>query len=107
MTSEPADYSQWSLALAGGKPGLHYDEPWCGYFKMRDRRGLNASLAPIKRPWIVCAIWRDEKGALKAERAGEMVPVDWIWPFCAKYPIPHEIYAYWHQHDGRWPEVAA
>lgn len=99
------DYASWREALAGGKPGLHADEPWCGFFKMRDRRGLNIQLAPVKRPWIACAIWRDEAGALKAELAGAEVPVEVIWPYCAKYPIPHETYAFWHANE-RWPEEA-
>jgi len=103
--SEPADFSQWQEAIAGGKPGMHINEIWCGYFKMRDRRGLWASAAPIKRFWIACAIWRDENGDLVAERAKQRVPVDWVWPYCARFPIPYDTYAFWHQHE-RWPEEA-
>lgn len=101
----PEPFSQWRAALAGEKPGMHLDEPWCGYFKMRDRRGLYGQMAPIKRPWIACAIWPGPNGELLAERAGTPVPFDWIWPYCAKYPISHETYAYWHLHE-RWPEEA-
>ena len=99
------DYATWRALMAGEKAPLHLDEPICGYFKMRDRRGLYLNMAPIKRPFIACAIWRGENGELKAERAKAEVPVDWIWPYCAKHPIGHEAYAYWHQHE-RWPEEA-
>lgn len=100
-----ADFDWWRAALAGEKPRTYEAEPECGYFKMRDRRGLNKDLAPIKRPWIACAIWRDLRGHLNAELAGSAVDVDRIWPWVAKYPVSFEDYSYWHQH-GRWPEKA-
>jgi hypothetical protein len=95
------DFAWWRAAVAGEKP-LTSPDPECGYFKIRDRRGLNKDLAPIKRPWIACAIWKED-GEFKAERAGTIVSVDSLWPWCAKYPIPYETYAYWHSHE-RWPE---
>ena len=97
------DYANWRLALAGEKPAMHVDDPWCGYFKMRDRRGLALKNLPAKRPFIACAIWRDENGVLMAERAKSPVPVEWVWPYCARYPISHEAYVYWHQNES-WPE---
>lgn len=99
-----SDLTWWRAALAGEKP-LTYETPECGYFKVRDRRGLNRHKVAIKRPWIVCAIWRDEAGELRAELAGKPVPVDSLWPYVAKYPISYETYAYWHQHE-RFPEAA-
>lgn len=105
MTDRP-DYAWWSAAIAGEKPAT-YETAECGYFKMRDRRGLNKDLAPIKRPWIACAIWRDPAtGELRAERAGVACDVDALWPYCAKYPIEYDDYAYWHLHE-KFPEVAA
>lgn len=98
------DLAWWRAAVAGEKPPVHSD-PECGYFKVRDRRGLNKQLAPIKRPWIACAIWR-EGDTLKAELAGSVVDVDHLWPYCAKYPISYEAYAYWHNREA-WPEEAA
>jgi len=97
-----SDFAWWSAAIAGEKP-LTYETPECGYFKLRDRRGLNRDLAPIKRPWVACAIWRDEAGELKAELAGMATSPERIWPWCAKYPITYEDYAYWHQHE-RFPQ---
>lgn len=99
------DFASWRATLEGERVGIHEDEPWCGYFKMRDRRGLNKDLAPGKRPWIACAIWRDETGQLVAEAAGSPAKVDHLWPYVAKYPIPYETYAHWHQHET-WPEAA-
>lgn len=96
------DFTWWQKAVAGESPPTHSD-PECGYFKVRDRRGLNKDLAPIKRPWVACAIWRRDDGELTAELAGGIVPVDHLWPYCAKYPIPHEHYAFWHQNE-RFPD---
>jgi hypothetical protein len=28
-----------------------------------------------------------------------------LWPYCAKYPIAYEAYAYWHANE-RFPEAA-
>lgn len=100
------DFAKWRGLLAGQKVPLHEDEPICGYFKMRDRRGLWANATAIKRPWIPCAIWRADGGELMAEIAGNPCAVTRIWPWCAKHPITHEAYAYWHQNE-RWPEEAA
>lgn len=98
-------YTWWRAAVAGEKPPT-FETPECGYFKMRDRRGLNKDKAPIKRPWIACAIWRGEDGGLHAEYAGTASDVERLWPYCAKYPITYEDYAYWHTNE-RFPEEAA
>jgi hypothetical protein len=98
------DYAWWRAAVAGEHPPIH-DEAECGYFKVRDRRGLNKQLAPIKRPWVACAIWRDEAGILQAELAGSVTAVEALWPYCAKYPIAYEAYAFWHANE-RFPEAA-
>lgn len=99
------DFYWWAAAVAGEKPPVHSD-PECGYFKVRDRRGLNKNKAAIKRPWVACAIWRDETGELRAELAGVAADVDSLWPYVAKYPIPYDDYAYWHINE-KFPEVAA
>lgn len=90
-------YEWWQKAVSGEKPPVH-DQPECGYFKMRDRRGLNKNLAPIKRPWVACAIWKEED-RFQAELAGTLTDVDHLWPYCAKYPISYEDYAFWHEHE--------
>lgn len=99
-------YAWWRATLEGKKPPIHEGDPQCGYFKLRDRRGLNKNLAPIKRPWVAAAIWKDEEGRFLAEIAGHPVEIYAAWPYVAKYPIPYEDYAHWHQHE-KWPEIAA
>lgn len=95
-----SDFDWWRKKLAGEKVPTYEAEPECGHYKMRDRRGLYKHAAPIKRPWVAAAIWRDhESGKLRAEFAGTECDVDRIWPYCAKYPITYEDYAYWHQHE--------
>jgi len=78
-------------------------EPQCGYFKMRDRRGLNKALAPVKRPWLAACIWRDSDGNFKAEIGGVLTVMDRAWPYFAKHVIAYEDYVFWHQHE-RFPE---
>lgn len=99
-------FDWYFAALDGRKPPIHEGEPRCGYFKVRDRRGLNKKLAPIKRPFVACAIFVDGQGVLKAELAGAPTAPDSLWPYCAKYPIPYETYAHWHQNEA-WPLEAA
>lgn len=99
------DYAWWRAALAGEKPPIHDGDYQCGYYKVRDRRGLNINLAPIKRPFVACAIWKDEEGNFCAELAGSAADPDRLWPYVAKYPITYETYTYWKQHE-RWPEEA-
>jgi len=98
-----SDFAWWRAATAGEKPPVHESPAECGYFKVRDYRGQNRHKAAIKRPFIACAIWRDDGGELKAELAKVEVQPDSLWPHCARYPIPYETYAYWHQHE-RWPD---
>jgi hypothetical protein len=100
MTPDP--YANWRAALAGEKPPLHEDEPWCGYYATQDR---SSTVKAKKWPLIACAIWRDERGEIQAERAGVPVPVTWVWPYCASRPITYEKYQFWHTHK-LWPEEA-
>lgn len=100
--AEPADFSQWREALAGGKPAMHLDDPWCGYFAVQDR---SSTVKAARWPTIAGAIWRDANGDLKAERGGQSVPVEWLWPHCANRPITYEKYQFWHEHK-QWPEEA-
>ena len=100
--SAHGDYAQWRLALAGGKPELLLNRPWCGYFATQDR---TSTVKAARWPLIACAIWRDENGALRAERAGKPAdPMD-IWQYCASRPITYERYQFWHE-NHKWPEAA-
>ena len=98
-------FDNWRKALRGEKQPIYEGEPWVGYFAVQDR---SPGVTPAKGnrwPKIPCAIWRDESGELVAERAGERVPVDRVWPYCATRPITYETYQFWHQNE-RWPEEA-
>lgn len=97
-------FAAWREAVAGGKPDMHLDEPWCGYFKTRDHKATE-KLARGRWPMVACAIW-PEGDTLKAERAGQSVPVEWIWPHCARHPISYQTYTDWHA-TRQWVEEAA
>ena len=101
-----SDFEWWRKTLNGEEPLVHEYPPECGFYKIRDRRGLNRNKTPIKRPFIAAAIWRSNDGELQAELAGQLVEPEILWPYCAKHPIPHEEYAYWHKYN-KWPEKAA
>lgn len=99
----PDEFDNWRRALAGEKQPIYESEPWVGYFAVQDR---SPGVTPAKGgrwPKIPCAIWRTEAGELVAERAGERVPVDRVWPFCATRPITYETYQFWHANE-RWPD---
>ena len=87
-------FASWRAALAGEKPGMQMEEPWCGYFMILDRR-FDAD--GQKRQWQPCAIWIDWRGNLAAEVNGDSVPVSAIWPYCAKRPISFEEYTKLHE----------
>ena len=99
------EFDNWRRALAGEKQPIYESDPWVGYFAVQDR---SPGVTPAKGgrwPKIPCAIWRTEAGELVAERAGERVPVEWVWPFAASRPISYERYRFYHE-NHRWPEEA-
>lgn len=96
-------FASWRSAVEGGKPGIHESEPWCGYFKMKDRKGFAAGLyKSLKdRAWVPCAIYRDWRGNLVAELDGEPCLVDAIWPYAAKNPIHFAEYQQLHEERAK------
>lgn len=101
------DFQWWRNALAGVKQHTYAEEPMCGYFAVQDR---SPGVTPAKGnrwPLIACAIFY-ANGKLCAERAGQVVPVEWVWPYAASRPITYEAYVAWHE-TRQWPhkEVAA
>ncbi len=96
-------FQWWRNALAGIPQMTYAEEPMCGYYAVQDR---SPGVTPAKGnrwPKIPCAIWRDEAGNLLAERAGERVDPDRVWPYCAKTPITYETYITGHE-TRQWPE---
>ena len=98
-------FENWRRALRGERQPVYESEPWIGYFAVQDR-GPNAKPEKGGRwPKVACAIFH-QGGKLIAERAGEVVPMEWVWPWAASRPITYEAYQFWH-HNRRWPEDAS
>ena len=102
MSNIADDFADWRKALAGEKPDYFLNVPWCGYFAVQDR---SSTVKAARWPLIAGAIWRGANGELVAERGGQPVPVDYLWPYCASRPITYEKYQFWHEHK-HWPEEA-
>ena len=101
MADDP--FANWRKALAGEKQPIYESEPWVGYFAVQDRSPGATPAKGNRWPKVPCAIWRTEAGELVAERAGERVPVDRVWPYAASRPITYETYQFWHENE-RWPD---
>lgn len=101
--SDPFD--NWRRAIAGEKQPIFETEPWVGYYAVQDRSPEAKPAKGNRWPRIACAIFMDGD-KLTAERGGNLVPVDWVWPHCAGHPITYETYQFWHQ-NKHWPEEAA
>lgn len=97
-------FANWRRALKGEKVPVYESEPWIGYFAVQDRRPDVTPAKGNRWPLIACAIFY-QGDQITAERAGEIVPVEWVWPFAARRPISYETYQFWHQ-NRRWPEDA-
>lgn len=91
-------FASWRLALAGGKPGMQQESPWCGYFRILDRRH---DAAGKKREWVPCAIWLDFRGNPIAEVDGDAISIWSIWPYCAKHPISYQDYQKFHEERSK------
>ncbi len=84
-------FQWWRNALAGVKQHTYAEEPMCGYYAVQDR---SPGVKPAKGnrwPLVPCAIWLQD-GALIAERAGAIVPVEWVWPYAASRPRTYQAY---------------
>lgn len=95
-------FANWRRALAGEKQPIYEAEPWVGYFAVQDRSPGAVPAKGNRWPKVPCAIWL-ENGEMVAERAGERVPVDRVWPYAASRPITYETYQFWHANE-RWPD---
>jgi hypothetical protein len=97
MTDDP--FANWRLALAGGKPGIHPDDPWCGYFKTRDRTKDAELPKGSKRPWVPCAIFIDWRGNMAAEIDGQPCHPNRLWPYAPQNPISYADYQAMHNKE--------
>ena len=92
----------WRAALAGEKQPIYEDEPQPGYYAAQDRSPDAKPAKGNRWPRIACAIFY-QGGQLVAERAGQPVPADHLWPHCASKPITYETYQFWHENKS-WPD---
>lgn len=91
------EYTVWRKLLAGGKLGVDVmidDTPQCGFWRTRRSKE--------DRTLVGVAIWK-ATDKFMAKRGEEIVPPDWVWPYCAKNPITEEVYRAW-ERTARWPD---
>ena len=59
------------------------NEPEAGFYLIRRVKG--GILMPVR-------IWIAEDGPVFAKRGFDLVPWDWIWPWCARHPVDETEY---------------
>jgi hypothetical protein len=91
----PDQFEKWKKLLAGEPVEMHENEPIPGYY--RTRMGKDG-------PWVPVAIWNDAKGETLALRAGSVVDVGQVWPYCAKHPIAYATYQTVAERGEDWPD---
>jgi hypothetical protein len=85
---------------AGGQPPVDLNDPIVGWYRGNEHK--DGPLVPI----IIMSEDDHEWGGFvtQAFLNGRHVPIDRVWPFCAKHPVSKE----WHDHymqTGAWPDV--
>jgi len=88
-------YAYWHNALKGQFGPIHENDPQCGYYRMRWRRGGE---------WIPVAIFRQDDGEVLALCKGEMKDAFEVWTWCCRYPVDYEVYKAVAEEGKPWPE---
>jgi len=88
-------YAYWHNALHGQFGPIHENDPQCGYYRMRWRRGGD---------WIPVAIFREDDGEVLALCKGEMKDAFEVWTWCCRYPVDYEVYRAVAEEGKPWPE---
>jgi hypothetical protein len=88
-------YTYWHNALLGQFGPVHENDPQCGYYRMRWRRGGE---------WIPVAIFREDDGEVLALCKGEMKDAFEVWTWCCRYPVDYEVYRAVAEEGKPWPE---
>jgi|GEM_PF-1778968 len=88
-------YTYWHNALSGNFGPIHENDPHCGYYRMRWRRGGD---------WIPVAIFREDDGEVLALCKGEMKDAFEVWTWCCRYPVDYEVYRAVAEEGKPWPE---
>ena len=88
-------YTYWHNALMGQFGPIHENDPQCGYYRMRLRRGGE---------WVPVAIFREDDGEVIALCKGEMKDAFEVWTWCCRYPVDYEVYRAVAEEGKPWPE---
>ncbi|MCX8504676.1 MAG: hypothetical protein ORN52_11995 [Beijerinckiaceae bacterium] len=88
-------YTYWHNALQGQFGPIHENDPQCGYYRMRWRRGGD---------WIPVAIFREDDGEVLALCKGEMKGAFEVWTWCCRYPVDYEVYRAVAEEGKPWPD---
>ena len=88
-------YNWYYAALSGHFGPIHENDPQCGYYRMRWRRGGE---------WIPVAIFREDDGEVLALCKGEMKDAFEVWTWCCRYPVDYEVYRAVAEEGKPWPE---
>jgi hypothetical protein len=88
-------YDWYYAALSGNFGPIHENDPQCGYYRMRLRRGGD---------WIPVAIFREDDGEVLALCKGEMKDAFEVWTWCCRYPVDYEVYKAVAEEGEPWPE---
>ena len=91
-------FDGWRSLLAGKPVQFDANDPLPGYYKIR--KGRNGD-------WESVGIWQNDMGAIVVMLNGSHVPIDRVWPWCAKYPISYETYADVAEDGKPWPNQHA
>lgn len=88
-------FEGWKKLLKGEQVPLHENEPMPGYY--RTRMGKDG-------PWVPVAIWRDGE-TLYVTRAGKVVDIGKVWPFCANNPVSYQAFVDVSENGKDWPDL--
>ena len=90
------DLVYWKNALLGILGPIHENDPQCGWYRTRPKRGY-ASF-PVR-------IWRDRKDApLRALKAGKTTDPFDIWTWCCMNPVSEDAYNAALESGAPWPD---
>jgi len=88
-------YNWYYAALSGHFGPIHENDPQCGYYRMRWRRGGE---------WMPVAIFREDDVEVLALSKGEMKDAFEVWTWCCRYPVDYEVYRAVAEEGKPWPE---
>jgi hypothetical protein len=89
-------FAGWRALLAGEPVQFDGNDPLPGYYRIRKGRGSDE--------WSPVGVWEDG-GTVLVFLNSKSVPVDRVWPYCAKNPITYEVYAAVAERGEPWPDL--